>query len=59
MKILVTGGAGFIGSNLCQELVSKYEVTSLDNYSIGIKENHIQGIEYIEGDVINISELIA
>tara|TARA_B100000575_G_scaffold46581_1_gene33716 strand:- start:3422 stop:4267 length:846 start_codon:yes stop_codon:yes gene_type:complete len=58
MKILVTGGAGFIGSNLCQELVSKYEVTSLDNYSIGIKENHIQGIEYIEGDVINISELI-
>tara|TARA_B100001057_G_C22787488_1_gene926216 strand:+ start:152 stop:997 length:846 start_codon:yes stop_codon:yes gene_type:complete len=58
MKILVTGGAGFIGSNLCEKLVSEHKVTSLDNYSIGLKENHIQGIEYIEGDVINISELI-
>ncbi|MEK9781077.1 MAG: NAD-dependent epimerase/dehydratase family protein [Gammaproteobacteria bacterium] len=58
MKILVTGGAGFIGSNLCEKLVSKHQVTSIDNYSIGLKENHIQDVEYIEGDVINISKQI-
>ena len=35
-KILVTGGAGFIGSNLCEHLVKKgYEVICLDNFSTG------------------------
>ena len=38
-KVLVTGGAGFIGSNLIKELVSKeINVTSLDNYSTGSKK---------------------
>ena len=42
-KILVTGGAGFIGSHLIEKLVSLgAEVTSLDDYSTGKKENHIQ-----------------
>ena len=39
-KILVTGGAGFIGSNLCEKLLEfKAEVKCLDNYSTGKKQN--------------------
>ncbi len=51
-KILVTGGAGFIGSNLCEELVKdeNNKVYSLDNYSTGLEENHINKVEYIRGD---------
>ena len=43
MKILVTGGAGFVGSNLCEALVKdpKNHVYSLDNYFTGSRENHI------------------
>ena len=59
MKILVTGGAGFVGSHLCEKLVEdKHEVYSLDNYSTGKLENHVNGVTYIEGDTINIHELI-
>lgn len=51
-KILVTGGAGFIGSNLIKALVlSGEEVCSLDDYSTGRKENHVAGCEYIKGDI--------
>ena len=59
-KVLVTGGAGFIGSHLCEELVKsgKYDVTSLDNYSTGSKANHIEGVEYIEGSTCDIDSLI-
>jgi UDP-glucose 4-epimerase len=59
-KALVTGGAGFIGSHLCEELVNsgKYDVTSLDNYSTGSKVNHIDGVEYIEGSTCDIESLI-
>lgn len=51
-KILVTGGAGFVGSRLIQELVKLegVEVYSLDNYFTGVKENHVDGATYIEGD---------
>ena len=39
-KILVTGGAGFIGSNLCEKLLDhKVEVSCLDNYATGKKKN--------------------
>ena len=52
--IVVTGGAGFVGSNLIQELleVTKYQIISLDNYSSGKKKNHIENsrIKYIKGD---------
>lgn len=59
-KILVTGGAGFVGSNLCEALVKnpENEVFSLDNYFTGKRENHIQGVTYIEGSTEHIFELI-
>ena len=41
MKILVTGGAGFIGTNLIKKLLSEgHEVHSLDDYETGLEENH-------------------
>lgn len=59
-KILVTGGAGFVGSNLCEALVKnpENEVFSLDNYFTGSRENHIEGVTYIEGSTEHIFELI-
>lgn len=49
MKILVVGGAGFIGSHLCERLKDN-EVVSLDNYSTGKGENEISGVKYIRTD---------
>ena len=47
-NILVTGGAGFIGSHLCERLHKDgNNVTSLDNYFTGSKDNHIDGVDYI------------
>ena len=59
--IVVTGGAGFIGSNLIETLLKggKSMIISLDNYSTGKKENHITGAEYIEGDTKDIEKLIS
>ena len=55
MKILVTGGAGFIGTNLIKKLVKEgNEVVSLDNYDSGLKENHVDGCKYLEGDIATI-----
>ena len=57
-KILVTGGAGFIGSNLIYELVSQgYEVTSIDDYSAGLKKNEVEGAEYINLDIDMVDNL--
>jgi len=58
--ILVTGGAGFIGSHLCERLVEdkNNHVISLDNYFTGREENHIEGVEYIKGDTKDIAELV-
>ena len=58
MKILITGGAGFIGTNLCKKLVKDNIVYSIDDYSIGSKLNHIEGVKYIEGDVNTIKSKI-
>ena len=52
MKALVTGGAGFIGTNLIKKLLQEgHEVVSLDNYSTGKKENEQEGCKYIECDI--------
>jgi|SRR3989339_527234 len=58
--ILVTGGAGFIGSNLIKKLVqdTSNRVVSLDNYFAGTRENHVAGAEYIEGHTKDIEKLI-
>ena len=46
-KVLVTGGAGFIGSHLCHRLIEdENEVVSIDNYFTGVVRNHIQGVRY-------------
>jgi UDP-glucose 4-epimerase len=57
---LVTGGAGFIGSHLCEALYNSgnYEVFSLDNYFTGSENNHAEGVTYIKGNTADISSLI-
>ena len=61
-KILVTGGAGFVGTNLIKLLINKtkYNIISLDNYSSGSKKNHIKSkrVKYIKGKTANIEKLI-
>ena len=57
--ILVTGGAGFIGSHLCERLVKDgHQVISLDNYFTGTKDNHIEGVDYREGHTKDIEKHI-
>lgn len=52
MKILVTGGAGFIGTNLIKRLISEgHEVWSIDNYDSGTKDNHVEGAIYHTQDI--------
>ena len=56
--IVITGGAGFVGSHLVEYFIKKtrYKIISLDNYSTGSKKNHIKSnrIKYINGDTSNI-----
>ena len=57
--IIVTGGAGFVGSNLIELLLkkTKYKIISLDNYSSGSKKNHINNkrVTYIKENTFNIN----
>ncbi len=57
---LITGGAGFIGSHLCERLIQSgsYKVYSLDNYFTGTPKNHVKGVTYIKGDTSDIRKLI-
>ena len=59
MKILVTGGAGYVGSNLVKHLKrhTNATITSLDNYFTGQEANHIKGVEYIQDCTWKINEL--
>ena len=57
-RILVTGGAGFIGSNLIKELINQgHQVISIDNYSTGSKINELKGVKYYELDILEIEDL--
>ena len=60
--IVVTGGAGFVGSNLINRLILKtrYKIISIDNYSTGLKKNHIRNkrIKYLRGDTDKIAKLL-
>ena len=58
MKILVTGGAGFVGTNLIISLNQKgYTIVSIDNYSIGQKSNHVEGVTYLDMDANEIGSI--
>jgi len=61
-KIIITGGAGFVGTNLIRFLLkkTKFHLISLDNYSSGTKKNHIKNkrVKYIRGHTKNINNLI-
>ena len=59
-KILVTGGAGFIGSNLIEYLLkdANNEIYSLDNYFTGSEKNHLLGATYLKGETGDIASLI-
>ncbi|MFH1427130.1 MAG: NAD-dependent epimerase/dehydratase family protein, partial [Patescibacteria group bacterium] len=58
-KILVTGGAGFIGSHLCEELVKQGNVViSLDNYFTGSEKNHVDEVQYIRGETKDIEDFV-
>ena len=60
--IVITGGAGFVGTNLISFLLknTKYKILSIDNYSSGLKINHIKNkkVKYIKGNTKNISTLL-
>ena len=60
--IVITGGAGFVGSNLIDFFLKKtnYKIISIDNYSSGFKKNHIKNkrTKYIKSDTKNISQVL-
>ena len=59
--IIVTGGAGFVGTNLIKFLIknTKYKIISIDNYSSGTK-NHVNNprVKYIKGETTDVNKLI-
>lgn len=57
--IVVTGGAGFVGSRLCARLVELgHKVIALDNHFTSVRENHVEGVEYRIGHTRDIDALI-
>ena len=61
-KIVVTGGAGFVGTNLINLLLkkTKFKIISIDNYSTGSKKNHNKDIrvKYVKADTKTISNVL-
>ena len=57
IRALVTGGAGFIGTNLIKLLIkNNIDVVSIDNYFTGFEYNHIPGATYLNEDILNITD---
>ena len=60
--IVVTGGAGFVGSNLIEYFLNKtkYNILSIDNYSTGKKKNHLlnKKVKYLKGNTKNIEKIL-
>ena len=60
--IIVTGGSGFVGSNLIEYLIkkTKYDIISLDDYSSGTKKNHIMSkkVQYVKGNTKDIDKIL-
>jgi len=57
MNCLVTGGAGFVGTNLIKRLLKEgHNVVSLDNYSSGLKENEVEGCKYYDVDLCEVED---
>jgi len=56
-KVLVTGGAGFIGSNFCNLNKGRFEITALDNLFLGDRRNLDEDIRFIEGDACKTEDL--
>ena len=61
--LVITGGAGFIGSNIISELLKfkKFKIISIDNYSSGLSKNHIKNkrVKYLKGSTKNIELLLS
>ena len=58
MRVLVTGGVGFIGTALIKKLLKEgHNVHSLDNYEIGVKKNEHKGCIYHRNDITNIGSI--
>ncbi len=61
--IVVTGGSGFVGSNLIEFLIkkTKLKIISLDDYSTGTKKNHVKSkrVKYIKGSTLNINKILS
>ena len=57
-KVVITGGSGFVGTNLIKLLINKtkYKIISIDDYSSGSRSNHINNprVKYIKGNTVNI-----
>ena len=60
--IIITGGAGFVGSNLILQLLNKtnFKIISIDNYSSGLKKNHIKNkrIKYLKANTVDIFKVL-
>ena len=60
--IVITGGAGFVGTNLINLFIekTKYKIISIDNYSSGFKKNHIKNkrVKYFKSDTKNIYKIL-